>query len=1244
MSSVAETDDDYTTSAAETEVFDKSPPPKWLRNVALAPSCGDAIKLLSSLTESPPDRPDAAPPSEHDVSDLVLFIRAELPRIRSKCAATLNPVVLATLTDDDYLYIMAYTAAKPYKLYNLVNAWVMTSRRSRAVEPIVGPFVKGLILALMKLDPVVVPGFRAIRVRSVPGLVRAFEQWETVLARGQPVNFWSFASFTTDPRILSDPAFCGGPSERAIIYQCEHLIGVDVGAFSVALRDEKEVLAIPPAMFQVVVCMQVPKTQKIVCTVRMIDNGAYEYTGASASERQRFADLVQRFMPQSSADSTQQPSSNTNRVAPNPSPASPPASPTASASIPLWVAALGVDDDLQRLIASLQFRNEDELAAATEKDLIDFGVAIGLRKRFFDFMAQRRGTQLEESRLVIRKRIDAAEQELEAARKARDDAVAAVAKTESELKAIEAQETATQNLYDAAVADHQKFTMEQSALDSTILQLRDRITQYTELASNLRRETTDIEASELTVRNRLTEAERQCEDCAIPRQVPWQKDSEVSSCTKCKSAFGLFKRKHHCRVCGLIFCDSCSATRVRPPGFSESIRVCESCALICFHAVKQENEKDSVAEELSQLQNDRIELTSQQADVDQEWSEAGQELEKAERRRAAIPSEIAAASAAVTSTRASSEAIRYAKGSLEAARTEQELNLEQLKRASSALIATVQQDRIALDQANLDCAVWEIETRGDKAALSTELWTALGNRASSSPLTIKGVQYSAERCFVAAIDDAAGKSNVTDLGKAWAGLASSLTPQSVVRVAGRVRTKRDCCMEALCLGETSAALWLALAETMLTPKETLLINTVRHTAMDCCLKAIELDSELGAAWAELAKGMWSAKVPMVTCRGQQFNVVQCCLEALHWNDTLSLAWNYLGNTMNATEQVQVNGVNCTKRQCYLEALKHDPKYSHAWHNLGIAMNATEQVPVNGMGYTQRQCYLEALKHHPKFSHAWHNLGNSLNATEQVQVNGVGYTKGQCYLEALKHDPTHSYAWYCLGIAMNATDQVQVNGVSYTQMQCLLEAVKHDPTFSLAWNNLGFRMSVNDHVQVNGFNYTQRQCYLEALKHDPTLSNAWNNLATTTNEDEAVQVNGVSYTERQCYLEALKHNPKNSNAWNNLGTSMNEDQCVQFNGVIYAERQCYLAALEHDPSHSDAWTNLGNTIINAFDRVQVNGVSYSDRECYFKALNLNPRNSRAWNSLGNTMNPLEQVQVNGVMYTQRQCNMEALRHR
>ncbi|KAH7329265.1 hypothetical protein B0I35DRAFT_40764 [Stachybotrys elegans] len=57
----------------------------------------------------------------------------------------------------------------------------------------------------------------------------------------------------------------------------------------------------------------------------------------------------------------------------------------------------------------------------------------------------------------------------------------------------------------------------------------------------------------------------------LPR---WQPDAEVTYCPICQSQFSIFVRKHHCRKCGRVVCNSCSPHRiiiphqyiVRPPG------------------------------------------------------------------------------------------------------------------------------------------------------------------------------------------------------------------------------------------------------------------------------------------------------------------------------------------------------------------------------------------------------------------------------------------------------------------------------------------------------------------------------------------------------------------------------------------------------------------------------------------------------------------------------------------------------
>ncbi|RLN91339.1 hypothetical protein BBJ28_00016340, partial [Nothophytophthora sp. Chile5] len=55
----------------------------------------------------------------------------------------------------------------------------------------------------------------------------------------------------------------------------------------------------------------------------------------------------------------------------------------------------------------------------------------------------------------------------------------------------------------------------------------------------------------------------------LPQHPLWVNDEERFDCHICKKDFNLFRRKHHCRVCGEIVCKNCCLSR--------SMRVCVSC-------------------------------------------------------------------------------------------------------------------------------------------------------------------------------------------------------------------------------------------------------------------------------------------------------------------------------------------------------------------------------------------------------------------------------------------------------------------------------------------------------------------------------------------------------------------------------------------------------------------------------------------------------------------------------------------
>jgi putative sterol carrier protein len=51
----------------------------------------------------------------------------------------------------------------------------------------------------------------------------------------------------------------------------------------------------------------------------------------------------------------------------------------------------------------------------------------------------------------------------------------------------------------------------------------------------------------------------------------WQQDDATDCCSACEADFTVYRRKHHCRMCGLLVCASCSSKKIR------GARVCDDC-------------------------------------------------------------------------------------------------------------------------------------------------------------------------------------------------------------------------------------------------------------------------------------------------------------------------------------------------------------------------------------------------------------------------------------------------------------------------------------------------------------------------------------------------------------------------------------------------------------------------------------------------------------------------------------------
>ncbi|ORY91449.1 hypothetical protein BCR35DRAFT_274133 [Leucosporidium creatinivorum] len=65
----------------------------------------------------------------------------------------------------------------------------------------------------------------------------------------------------------------------------------------------------------------------------------------------------------------------------------------------------------------------------------------------------------------------------------------------------------------------------------------------------------------------------------------WIKDESSKECFDCQMLFTAFRRKHHCRICGQIFCSRCASNIISSARFGQQgfVRVCNLCLSVLEH-------------------------------------------------------------------------------------------------------------------------------------------------------------------------------------------------------------------------------------------------------------------------------------------------------------------------------------------------------------------------------------------------------------------------------------------------------------------------------------------------------------------------------------------------------------------------------------------------------------------------------------------------------------------------------------
>ncbi|KAM7283540.1 putative FYVE finger-containing phosphoinositide kinase, fyv1 [Ixodes scapularis] len=85
----------------------------------------------------------------------------------------------------------------------------------------------------------------------------------------------------------------------------------------------------------------------------------------------------------------------------------------------------------------------------------------------------------------------------------------------------------------------------------------------------------------------------------------WMPDSNCRECYECGDKFTTFRRRHHCRICGQIFCSRCCNREIpgKIIGYRGDLRVCMYCCQVVLSYVKSLDLSADVRGMLADLQN-----------------------------------------------------------------------------------------------------------------------------------------------------------------------------------------------------------------------------------------------------------------------------------------------------------------------------------------------------------------------------------------------------------------------------------------------------------------------------------------------------------------------------------------------------------------------------------------------------------------------------------------------------------------
>lgn len=79
------------------------------------------------------------------------------------------------------------------------------------------------------------------------------------------------------------------------------------------------------------------------------------------------------------------------------------------------------------------------------------------------------------------------------------------------------------------------------------------------------------------LRESRLEVESLKENSSVFLDSQWMDSRNIKNCALCEQPFSVTRRKHHCRLCGNVFCQTCSDNKMELASSAKPARVCDTC-------------------------------------------------------------------------------------------------------------------------------------------------------------------------------------------------------------------------------------------------------------------------------------------------------------------------------------------------------------------------------------------------------------------------------------------------------------------------------------------------------------------------------------------------------------------------------------------------------------------------------------------------------------------------------------------